>query len=211
MQCLYALGGAGPLLTLSWHSFPHYISSEKGMHHTTPPHRSKWGVLRSVGLFERLPTWKYHIPVLSGGPVCNCVLSDLQSPSHSFVPDIFLQWIYFSFFGILAAVPLVTKFRSFLSPCVLWANDKSVWKLHFVWKEKKKKSYPHQGKGHIEQPMNGQTHQCCIRIWFIVLDVPHSKTFGWEWKRNTSVIHLQDQTYHEAILCDQSKPRMILH
>lgn len=89
----------------------------------------------AVGLLERLPTWKYHIPVLSGGPVCNCVLSDLHSPSHSFVPDIFLQWIYFSLFGILVPVPLVTKFSSFLLPCVLQSNDKSVWKLHFVLKK----------------------------------------------------------------------------
>lgn len=29
-------GFADPLLTLSWHSFPHCISSAKGMHDTTP-------------------------------------------------------------------------------------------------------------------------------------------------------------------------------
>lgn len=72
---------------------------EKGMHHTALLHMDQRGVCHAaVGLLERLPTWKYHIPVLCGGPVCNCVLSDLQSPSHSFLPDIFLQWIYFSFF-----------------------------------------------------------------------------------------------------------------
>ena len=69
------------------------------MHHTALLHMDQRGVCHAaVGLLERLPTWKYHIPVLCGGPVCNCVLSDLQSPSHSFLPDIFLQWIYFSFF-----------------------------------------------------------------------------------------------------------------
>lgn len=121
----------------------HTISAARKGCITQPLHIDQSGVCHAaVGLFERLPTWKYQIPVLSGGPVCNCVLSDLQSPSHSFVPDIFHQWIYFSFFGILAVVPLVTKFSFFLPPCVLWANDKSVWKLHFVWKEKKKKSYP---------------------------------------------------------------------
>lgn len=126
---------AGPLWTLSWHSFSHYISRERGMHQTPPPSRSKRGVPYCCGLAWETTNLKYHIPVLSGGPVCNCVLSDLQSPFHSFVPDIFLHWIYFSFFGILAAVPLVTKFSSSPPPCVWQVDDKSVWKLNFVQKE----------------------------------------------------------------------------
>lgn len=125
----------------------HTISAVKKGCIRRPLHTDQRGVCRAaVGLLERLPTWKYHIPVLSRGAVCNCVLSDLQSPSHSFVPDIFLQWIYFSFFGILAAVPLVTKFSSFLPPCVLPGSDKSVWILHFVWEwmltPSRKRSHP---------------------------------------------------------------------
>lgn len=71
LQCLCALGvclgGAGPLLTLSWHSFPHYISSEKGMYHTTPPHRSKWGVPRCCGLIWETTNMKISNPSAQWG------------------------------------------------------------------------------------------------------------------------------------------------
>lgn len=127
--------GSTLLLTLCWHSFPHYSSHKEGRIRC-PLHADQRGVCHAaVGLLERLPTWKYHIPVPGGGAVCNCVLSDLRSPSHSFVPDIFLRWIYFSLFGIFVAVPLVTKFSYFPSSRLLRANDESVCKLHYVWKE----------------------------------------------------------------------------
>lgn len=105
---------------------------KKGMHHTALLHMDQRGVCHAaVGLLERLPTWKYHIPVLCGGPVCNCVLSDLQSPSHSFLPDIFLQWIYFSFFLVFwqrvhSWPNLDLFFLLFLPPRVPPANDKTV-------------------------------------------------------------------------------------
>lgn len=104
---------ADPLLTLSTFILTLY-QQQKWEAAATPSTQIKVGCAVLLWcLLERLPTWKYHIPVLSRGLVCNCVLSDLQSRSHSFVPDIFLQRIYFSISGIFAVVPLVTKFSSF--------------------------------------------------------------------------------------------------
>lgn len=84
---VFGEGQAGPLLTLSWHSFPHYQPRKKKKKRGTQsdaPHTLTWRSKKvchaTVGLLERLPTWKYHIPDLSGRLVCNCVLSDLQSP-----------------------------------------------------------------------------------------------------------------------------------
>lgn len=139
--CIGSVFGRGwPFADFVLTFIPTLYQQWKRVASNTPLYIDQRGVCHAaVGLLARLPTWKYHIPVLSWGSVCNCVLSDLQSPSHSFVPDIFLRWIYFSFSGILAVVPLVTKFSSFLPPCVLRANDKRVRKLHCVCIEKKKK------------------------------------------------------------------------
>lgn len=139
---------ADPLLTLSTFILTLY-QQQKWEAAATPSTQIKVGCAVLLWcLLERLPTWKYHIPVLSRGLVCNCVLSDLQSRSHSFVPDIFLQRIYFSISGIFAVVPLVTKFSSFFpsSPCALWASDKTMCENCTFYE---KRALPSSRKGHI--------------------------------------------------------------
>lgn len=68
-----------------------------------------------------------------GGPLCNCILPDLQISFHSFIPDILLHKMFFliplSFFGILAAVTLVTKRRLSHKPVT------SVQKMQLVEKQ----------------------------------------------------------------------------
>lgn len=144
----------------------HTVSAAKEGCIRCPLHIDQRGVRHTaVGLLERLPTWKYHIPVLCGGPVCNCVLSDLQSPSRSFVPGIFLQWIYFSFSGILAVVPLVTKFWFFFSHHV---NCKPMIKVCENCTLYVKRTLTPSRKCHIKQ-LNDWMQQYCISICFLGL------------------------------------------
>lgn len=113
-------------------------------------------------------------PVLGGGPGCNCVLSDLQSPPHSFVPDIFLHWIYFSLFGVLAAAPLVTKFSSFLPPCAPRANDRKCVQIALCMKRER---YPHQEKVTRSNWWTGARDFSFFSLWFIGLNATRCTTF----------------------------------
>lgn len=73
----------------------------------------------------------------------------------AWAPDIFLQWIYFSFFGILVVVPLVAKFGSTLPLLVLQASDTSVWKLHLCENVKK--------RSHVATA--NRTNQAVLRVY----------------------------------------------
>lgn len=89
----------------------------------------------------------------------------------------------------------------------------SVWKLHLIWKDKKKKSYPHQEKVTSSNWWTGKctrvvsVYDSLVCIWLIVKHFATIEIATGFWARAISVIHLQSQTYHEAILCDQPKPR----
>lgn len=186
---------------------------KKGMHHTALLHMDQRGVCHAaVGLLERLPTWKYHIPVLCGGPVCNCVLSDLQSPSHSFLPDIFLQWIYFSFFLVFwQRVHSWPNLDLFFFCCFSHhACRQPMIKqcVEIALCMKKKENKKSQEKVTSNDWWTGKRTG--------VLSV-HDSLFSirlaakrWKWPRNSRRSQISDSStessYHEAFVCDRPKP-----
>lgn len=183
------------------------------MHHTALLHMDQRGVCHAaVGLLERLPTWKYHIPVLCGGPVCNCVLSDLQSPSHSFLPDIFLQWIYFSFFLVFwQRVHSWPNLDLFFFCCFSHhACRQPMIKqcVEIALCMKKKENKKSQEKVTSNDWWTGKRTG--------VLSV-HDSLFSirltakrWKWPRNSRRSQISDSStessYHEAFVCDRPKP-----
>lgn len=108
------LGWISPLLTMSW---PLSTLQQQG----------KW-----VGGYHCGLTWKtysnikYYIPKPTRGHFYNCILSNLQSPPHSFNGH--FPTLNFFFLSLVCwnCVLLVTKFSSFLPLSRLRARDKSV-------------------------------------------------------------------------------------
>jgi len=161
-------------------------------------------------------------PVLGGGPGCNCVLSDLQSPPHSFVPDIFLHWIYFSLFGVLAAAPLVTKFSSFLPPCAPRANDRKCVQIALCMKRER---YPHQEKvtrsNWWTDARDFFSSSLYDSLAWMRLAVQHSSakieiatefsTLQYEREKSyRSSIYMQDYTYHKVMcVCVVNQNQMV--
>lgn len=103
-----------------------------------PLHTDQRGVGHAaVSSLERLPTWKYHIAVLGGGGpsvIVSCQTSRVLLTASYLTFS--LRQIYFSFFGIWAVAPLVTKFSS-LFPTVCSASQwqQACGNCTFVWKE----------------------------------------------------------------------------
>lgn len=140
---------AGPLLTLSWHSFPHCISSKKtGDASHTPSTQIKEGCATLLWAYLRDYQHENTTSRLSAGR-----RSVIVSCQTSKVP---LTASYLTF----SSNEFIFHSLVFWQRCHLWPNlalfshhvhceadDKSVWKLHFVWKdEKEKESYPHHEK-----------------------------------------------------------------
>lgn len=119
-----------------------YQQRKRGDASDTPSTQIKEGVPRCCGFTWETTNMKIPHPRPQRGGwsvIVSCQTSKV--PLTASYLTFSSQWIYFSFFGILATVPLVTKFSSSLPLCVLQANDKCV-KMHY----RKEDIIPHQEK-----------------------------------------------------------------